>query len=369
MRQRILGYDLAKGLAMFLVVLLHYSFYTRYYPGDAVGSFVTSLCVVCVPLFFAVNGALLLPRKLDVGRHYRKLAMIVGVLAVWKTLAALFFVFVDGTHEVGIKDFLKFQLGGPFGDYPTGYFWFMNALIAVYLVYPLVKLAFDEDGVALRACVAVLFAFTGCKDTAIVLLDMAGVATHHEFASLLGSLGEFDIFSGYGYVLLYFILGGIIGSHLDEIRSGTWPVRNFDAWKCWLSIVLCYACVFGIQRFQHAFQGVNLTVNYGYWLLPTMAATVLLLIVCLKAGSGHAAVDGVAGCVGRNTFGIYMLHMAALVLFSKLQTLPAMAWMGGLGSGVSAVVNVLCALVLFVCCLAAACVLRRIPGIRVLFSV
>lgn len=91
MRQRILGYDVAKGIAMFLVVLLHYSFYTRFYSGDVVGSAVTSVCVICVPLFFAVNGALLLPRPLDVRKHYKRLITIVIIVAAWKSLSALFF--------------------------------------------------------------------------------------------------------------------------------------------------------------------------------------------------------------------------------------------------------------------------------------
>ncbi|MFQ9707226.1 MAG: acyltransferase family protein [Bifidobacterium dentium] len=72
MKKRIVGYDIAKTLAMFLVVMLHYSLYTRYYSSGIAGTLVTVMCVVCVPLFFAVNGALLLPRPLDEHRHYRK---------------------------------------------------------------------------------------------------------------------------------------------------------------------------------------------------------------------------------------------------------------------------------------------------------
>lgn len=368
MRQRILGYDIAKGIAMFLVVLLHYSFYTRFYSGDAIGSAVTSACVICVPLFFAVNGALLLPRPLDVRKHYRKLVVIIGTVAVWKTLAALFFVVVDGTHEVGIKDFLRFQLGGLFGEYPSGYFWFMNALIAVYLIYPAIKLLFDHGGAALYSCVAVLFVLVVCKDTASVLLDMAGYATQHEFASLVGSLGEFNIFGNYGYVLLYFVVGGIIGSKANEVRAGTWPGCHMSFGVLGVVIVICYICIFGIQRFQHVAEGTNLTVNYGYWLLPTFLMTLAVLSCCLKAADGPVGVRKVAQFVGGNTFGIYMLHMAAIILFSKLQAFPMLSWMGNVGIGVNTVMNVGCAFVLYVCCLVVSGLARKIPGIRLLFS-
>lgn len=143
MKKRVVGYDIIKSMAMFFVVMLHYSFYTRFYSSGLAGTAVTVLCVVCVPLFFAVNGALLLPRKMDEAKHYRKTLNIVIVVTIWRLLAAAFFVFVDGSHPVTLKDLVLFLLGGGFGDYPTGYFWFMNALIAVYLVLPVMKMAFD----------------------------------------------------------------------------------------------------------------------------------------------------------------------------------------------------------------------------------
>lgn len=79
MKKRVVGYDIIKSMAMFFVVMLHYSFYTRFYSSGLAGTAVTVLCVVCVPLFFAVNGALLLPRKMDEAKHYRKTLNIVIV--------------------------------------------------------------------------------------------------------------------------------------------------------------------------------------------------------------------------------------------------------------------------------------------------
>lgn len=379
-KRRIVGYDVVKSLAMLFVVILHYSFYTRYYSSGTAGTLLTTLCVVCVPLFFAVNGALLLPRPFDVRKHIRKTVTIVAVIAMWKNIVALFCIFVDKTHPVTVKDFLRFQLGGGFGEYPTGYFWFMNALIAVYLVYPLIKMLFDcKDGIALKATLAVLFTFTVGKDTLVVLLDMLGAATHHEFSSILDSMTEFYIFGSYGYVMLYFLVGGLIAREMfpdgpkGEIR---WPFHSFNRLHAVLVLVLCYALSFGVQRFQHATKGTNLTIDYGYWLLPTFVATCLALMVCLTVGTRRtgmsAAITGIAGCVGRNTFGVYMLHMMAIVLFSKAQTYPAIAavFEARLGSGwLVTVMNLACVLVLFACCLGVSVIARRIPGIRTLFAV
>lgn len=383
LKPRIIGYDIAKSLAMLFVVILHYSFYTRYYSSGIAGTLLTTLCVACVPLFFAVNGALLLPRPLDIRKHVHKTLTIVAVLAVWKTIVALFCVFVDRTHPAPIgtliKNFLRFQLGGGFGDYPVGYFWFMNALLAVYLIYPLVKLMFDDPSrIALRAALGVIFALTVGKDTLVVLLDMLGAATHHELASILGSLDEFYIFGSYGYVLLYFTVGGLVARAMmpEGLKGGIqgirWPLRSISRPIAALLIVLCYAISFGIQRFQHATKGTNLTIDYGYWLLPTFTATILALMLCLTVRTQIPPIRVPAETVGRNTFGIYMLHMMAIVLFAKAQAHPALAavFEAHLNSGViTTVLNLVCVLILFACCLGVSVVLRQIPGVRTLFTV
>ena len=324
-----------------------------------------------MPLFFAVNGALLLPRKLDVRKHYRKLASIVAIIAIWKTLAALFFVVVDGTQSVSIKDFLKFQFGGAFGAYPTGYFWFMHALIAVYAVYPALKLVFDAGGMALRSLVVVLSAFTVGKDTAVVLLDMLGAASGHEFASILGGLSEFTVFGGYGYVALYFLVGGILGNivvHPGENPPTAWPWNRIKLAVAMAAVVLCYVLLLGIQRFQHAVRGTNLTIDYGYWLLPTFVATILLLALCLMIRTDNHVAQTIITQSGQNTFGVYMLHLMAITLFAKVQQMPGFAAMGALRHGMVTVANIVFVLVIFVCCLLASCVLRRIPLVGKLFS-
>ena len=40
-----------------------------------------------------------------------------------------------------------------------------------------------------------------------------------------------------------------------------------------------YALTLLIQRYQHATHGTNLTVENGYWLLPSFVATILILLV------------------------------------------------------------------------------------------
>lgn len=241
MGKRIVGYDVAKSIAMFFVVLLHFAFYTRYYSGGLAGTAVTTLCVICVPLFFAVNGALLLPRTFDVKKHYKKTCTVVAIVSIWKLLIAAFFVYVDGSHSVGVKNLVVFLFGGGFGEYPVGYFWFMNALIAVYLIYPLIKIAFDSNDKSAMGCLlAVIFCFSVGKDTVRVILQMLGSVSHHDFASVLDGVGQFYIFGDYGYVLMYFVIGGLIGASVSRAGGHCLDRFRLQPTVALLAVLLCY---------------------------------------------------------------------------------------------------------------------------------
>lgn len=378
MSKRIVGLDAIKGIAMCLVVLLHYSFYTKYYSSGLAGTAATVLCVVCVPLFFLVNGALLLPRRIK-PHHYRNVLKMILVVLVWKVIAALFFVFANAGHQVSFKDFLSFLLGGQLGGYPAGYFWFMNALIGIYLVFPLVKQAFDSrDRKPLIALVAVIFGFTVCKDTLKLLLQLLGMVTGHEFASLLGGLGEFYIFGNYGYTLLYFITGGFLfelifqgdgesgrintklGVRLSELLSKRGLLL--------VSALSCYILTFCIQRFQNATQGANLIVLDGYWLLPTYIGASAFFCLMAPVRFRATAIRRLVTTVGKNTFGIYMLHMFALTLFSKLQQTGMFAFMGTMPGFAVTIANIGWAIFLFACCCCISLILRRVPIIGRMFS-
>lgn len=250
MGKRIVGYDVAKSIAMFFVVLLHFAFYTRYYSGGLAGTAVTTLCVICVPLFFAVNGALLLPRTFDVKKHYKKTCTVVAIVSIWKLLIAAFFVYVDGSHSVGVKNLVVFLFGGGFGEYPVGYFWFMNALIAVYLIYPLIKIAFDSNDKSAMGCLlAVIFCFSVGKDTVRVILQMLGSVSHHDFASVLDGVGQFYIFGDYGYVLMYFVIGGLIGASVSRAERHCLDRFRLQPTVALLAVLLCYIVTFAIQRY------------------------------------------------------------------------------------------------------------------------
>ena len=213
----------------------------------------------------------------------------------------------------------------------------------------------------------VIFVFSFGKDTVRVILQMLGTITHHNFESILNGLNQFYIFSDYGYVLVYFITGGLLVVSVNHTRESLFDKFKLPPKVELLAILLCYIVIFAIQRYQHAARRINLAVEYGYWLIPTFAATILVLKLLANVQIGGFAASA-AKVVGMNTFGIYMLHMAGLFFMSRLQTLPIFSCLHNLNSVFLTLANIAMALLAFLVCLVASVLLSRIPVVNRFFS-
>lgn len=211
------------------------------------------------------------------------------------------------------------------------------------------------------------FRFSFGKDTVRVILQMLGTITHHNFESILNGLNQFYIFSDYGYVLVYFITGGLLVVSVNHTRESLFDKFKLPPKVELLAILLCYIVIFAIQRYQHAARRINLAVEYGYWLIPTFAATILVLKLLANVQIGGFAASA-AKVVGMNTFGIYMLHMAGLFFMSRLQTLPIFSCLHNLNSVFLTLANIAMALLVFLVCLVASVLLSRIPVVNRFFS-
>ena len=196
---------------------------------------------------------------------------------------------------------------------------------------------------------------------------MLGTITHHNFESILNGLNQFYIFSDYGYVLVYFITGGLLVVSVNHTRESLFDKFKLPPKVELLAILLCYIVIFAIQRYQHAARRINLAVEYGYWLIPTFAATILVLKLLANVQIGGFAASA-AKVVGMNTFGIYMLHMAGLFFMSRLQTLPIFSCLHNLNSVFLTLANIAMALLVFLVCLVASVLLSRIPVVNRFFS-
>ena len=106
------------------------------------------------------------------------------------------------------------------------------------------------------------------------------------------------------------------------------------------------------------------SVENGYWAFCRPSLPTLLLLLAL----GRVRMRGFGAemfrAIGMNTFGIYMLHMAGLILLCRAQDTSLFNGLGNLNSIALTVVNVLLCICVFAGCLFITVLLRKIPFIK-----
>lgn len=139
--------DLARVVAMFLVVVIHVSGQVtnvwgqvsldRWIIADVYGG----IARVSVPLFFMISGYLLLPRSEDLRTFYtRRVLRILVPLAAWSLIYLAWFC---GGHPgectPGVVQNLLLLTGTYY------HLWFLYSLLAIYLILPLLRLMVRPD--------------------------------------------------------------------------------------------------------------------------------------------------------------------------------------------------------------------------------
>lgn len=355
---RVFGYDVAKCLAMFLVVELHYTFYVPLYSNTVFNNVFAVLTCIGVPLFFTVNGALLFSKPLDIKKHYSKTAKIIAVVLVWKLISAVLMGLMTGRNPLeGGREFLVYLLFGNLEGFNLGHFWFMYALIALYLVFPVFKICFDAGGkTALGVMLACILVFTAGVSGFNELSDMAAYSLGLPSFSFEG-VKQLYLFGEYGYTLLFFIGGGLVANSKFGVHG---TISKKALVIAGIAFVASWALLFGVQRFQVATEKVAFIVLEGYWNIFTITMTASAFILLSHMKTNSKVLFAAARSIGNNTLGIYFLHMFVLTGLASLITpyVSALPFAGNLALMAGA----------YLLSFAAAYLGSKIPGIRLLFK-
>lgn len=139
-KERFIGYDIIRTIAIFMVVAIH----SHVAPlavnqGMPMWYFVMlmqTLCLVAVPVFFMVSGALLLSggKTVSVGQLYKKRISKQAIPFIVWSLVYVVVRIVMGKIPLSIEAFTSLL-------YEPAYyqFWFMYSLLAIYLLLPLLQ--------------------------------------------------------------------------------------------------------------------------------------------------------------------------------------------------------------------------------------
>ncbi|MFD0704698.1 acyltransferase [Alloscardovia venturai] len=384
-RKRIVGYDAAKAISMFLVVLIHLTYYTSAFPNTFFSSTISSLAVYCCPVFFMVNGALLLPRTFSFSKHFKRTGMLIGIVFLWRCFSFIPYFLLSSPH-LNAHEVVYYLLMGNIDSLPTGYFWFINALIGIYLIYPWVKLIFDQkDKRYLYTMMGVLAVFSILLPSIQNILHIVDHFFGRNFASLFNSIEELNVWGQRGNAVLYFLLGGLLGKNVvahnspannpDDIHTlptHSQSQRFFSRFAhspvfLLLSFIVMHAIVSLILLSERQWDPTRLFADDGYRLLPSFMGSIILFLLCFS-GKIPRWLAVFSEFIGKNTFGIYMLHVFFLLAIHNLQAHGFLLLEPSLPTWLSVLFNLLLVLAVVVLTAAVSELAKKIPYVRKMFT-
>ncbi len=368
-RSRLLGLDLAKLVAMFQVVYIHFAFYTDDVSNTDLSRSVLSLTVACVPIFIAVNGALLFSRPFDSRKHARRLTSSIVLLFAWRAIHVALYRLI-GAPDLSLSQTLAALIGFNVDGYPTGHFWFLFSLIRLYILFPLLKFVWDKNRKLLFPVIACLLLLYSGVDGARMLVLLHSNDLYESLDDAFDAFSNFRPFFGEGYLLIYFLGGPCILELFKKLKSQGQRVRcrggRFVCAPMVSALLVLIGAALTVFMACEQYQA-GLTVfgvTYGYWLPSTVVLTFSALYMFLWLGD-FLKQGRLLPLLGSGTFAVYMMHLPALVLFQENEHLFIA---NELGDGMLFLVQTFWAFAIFVALLLMGLLLKRIPVIGNLFS-
>lgn len=292
--ERNIGLDIIKILACFAVVILHVTgIVIEKDTGYTVSQMLYYLSSFAIPIFFMVNGNLLLNKK-DLGYRYvlNKVVNILGIILAWNGL--LF-----------VAKLIFGRLGNPFISTASnllqrGYFfqfWFFGALILIYCTLPIVhkywnNIRFKSLIVIIFVCICLII------DTISIILSITGTDILQVHV-----IQTFRIWTWYAY----YLLGGLFGN--AKIK---YYLKSKITFKTNLVVLTISAIIVSVYQYNMAKLYNIYFCEYFYDNIFTFiyVASMFLLFYRQDFKNRKAILS-----LSSNIMGIYIVHTTVIKVF------------------------------------------------------
>lgn len=210
MAQRVIYLQYLKVIAIVLVLLAHCCHMVPRVNVSLV--LISTIAFTGVPIFFAVNGALLLNKEFNIQKHIHKIFKFFIICNIWAIIVGVInYIEYKPNIVFSLKWIILYFLG--YTNIPnTGHLWFLRVLVGLYILFPAIKLVFDYYYKYLLIFIIIIFLGHFCRNSlnAILSLFKVDLNIYSEFYAILPDKISSAVF--------FFCLGGVI--HKTYFNNG-----------------------------------------------------------------------------------------------------------------------------------------------------
>lgn len=349
-KKRVVYLDIIKAISIFLVVFCHFPTLNTNSRLDNISMI---LCWAAVPCFFMTTGAIFLNKKYCFKKYIYRIISIYATICIWKAIYLLFYQCIGKIDILSLpKNYLFnyiFLFDGLDGI-TTGHLWFMYSYLQILIIYPLLNLCFNnfkeyKSFIILVIVVLILMGFVpNSVNLVLNFFNIKGIA--------INNVSKINPFGSSTAMLLFYIIGGIV------YRYNIY--EKFENKKIIIRIISFIVMIIGIVGlvFIKKCQSGTLEWRYiwlvnGYNYISTIIMSVGLFIFLQGIQFKFKFINKIFTIIGKNTMGIFYLHVLVLEFRSKINFVHKGSLVNGLKS-----------LAIVIICVCISGILKKIPLIK-----
>lgn len=322
--------DTLKVISCFGVVMLHVSGLiateTTSFTWEDIYYY---LATFSIPIFFAVNGYLLLNKKeINYKYVFKKICAILLVVVVWNILISV------------ASAVLKQEINNPIDVIldsliQKGYFlqfWFFGSLIIIYLVLPIL---FRIYNIKIGLFLFVLFLVIS------IVIDILSIKSNYPLQAHV--IQTFRLWTWF----MYYLLGGILGN--KEVRTYLTKKISFTS-NVIMSIVLLVASI-SYEIFLGDYINKYNWAEYFYDNILVILFTFSFFLLISRVRFPEKIIELVQ-IISPNIMGIYIIHITFIKVFTHIFDFNSL------------ILNLILVFLVFISSLIFTIILRKIPYVN-----
>ncbi len=353
-KKRLYEIDYMETIAITFVIFYHCTRYSFDFINNGAVSdyliyFSRTILATCVPIFFFANGYLLLNKDFDLKKHIKKTTKLFVLIFIWAFILMPLYLLIAGEPISISAIFVPFLNLSVESD--MNLFWYLGALICIYILFPIIKNAFDNNKKSFIFFISVIALLTLVFDLLNEIVLYSSKFTHSLENGLEMPLTTiFNPFKGsYGYSFVYFGFGGLVYTFRDKLLNIKPYKRNIIS-VCAIALNCAFLFIMGLLHSKLIHNDVWDIVWNGYDTVFTFSNVFSIYILCLNFKKDFRIVKEIS-C---NTLGIYFMHNIFISLAERYCSSLLSNW------GLSIVASIL----VLLCSLGISFIMKKIPLIR-----
>lgn len=292
-----------KTIAIIMVIALHVGlFQIDFIKNRSISSilqFEFRIVFEGVPIFILVNGFLLIHKeKFNLKVHLIKIGKIFILLILWNGIITVISQII-WKQQLSIHSIINNIFTTSSRNKYTGMLWFLENLIVLYLMYPIIKNLHDSNKKLYNYFFIVLLISTVGINLLTMISDlMMAIINFKHIQSIIQYLNKFQITTN-AYFLLFFMLGGYLFEKKEKFENKKITIK----WMIIGGLSWLFAFLYGFTI--SILQKRTCSASFNYSTIFMLLLLVSLFAITYRYHNKGKFLNKIVESIGKNSLGIY----------------------------------------------------------------